>query len=205
MRQGDAPLLAKAHPLGNPRVGSPRGIREPVVRQVQLEAEGPGELRAEQHGGHRDLAVGDFAQRPAVLPFHPDRVMALLREAGVVEGQNAAPHRHHRAQLGPHWRCLPRRVRDEMLQGLIADRVAEPAMHRLHGLPLAVVEEAFEVLTGDRALRLATEAAREPVGEVAESPQERASRPLGHAQKRRKFSTLVQVRNFGSSGTKHWI
>ena len=38
--------------------------------------------------------------------------------------------------------------------------------------------EAFEVLTArDRALRLATEAAREPtLSEVAESPQERASR-----------------------------
>ena len=33
---------------------------------------------------------------------------------------------------------------------LIAARIAQPAMHRLHGLPLAVVEEPVEILAGGR-------------------------------------------------------
>ena len=181
------------------------GIRERVCQQTQLEAEGPGELGAEQHRGHRHLAIGDFPERPAILPLHHDRVSALLWETGVVDGQNAAPHLDHGAQLGPHQSRLPRRVRDELLQGLIADRVAEPSMHRLHGRPLAVVEEPFEVLTGRRALRVATEAARKAIGECAELPQERSSRPLCHALKRIELSTFVQVRNLESSCTKHWI
>ena len=102
MCQGDTPFLAKAQALGYPRLGPPRGIGEPVFRQVELEAEGPGELRAEQHRGHGHLAIGDFAERAAILPLHPDRVFPLLREAGVVEGQNAAPHRYKCAHLGPH-------------------------------------------------------------------------------------------------------
>ena len=71
MRQGDAPLLAKAHPLGNPRGGPPYGIREPVCRHVQLEAEGPGELAVEQHGGHRDLSSWRFSQAPRNTAVSP--------------------------------------------------------------------------------------------------------------------------------------
>ena len=97
------------------------------------------------------------------------------------------------------------RICDELLQGLIADRVAEPSMHRLHGLALAVVEESFEVLTGRRALWVATEAARKPIGECAEPSQERASRPIRHALKRIELSRFVQVPNFGSPRTRYWI
>ena len=96
-------------------------------------------------------------------------------------------------------------IGDELLQGLITDRVAEPAMHRLHGLPLAVVEQALEILRGCRALGVATEAARELVGKLTEPPQERTRRPIRHARKRTKLSKIVQVRNLGSSCTKHWI
>ena len=168
MRQGDPPFLAKAHALGNPRLGPPHGIGEPVRRQVQLEAEGPGELGAEQHRGHRHLAIGECPERPAILPLHAARLVSRLGEAGVVDGQNAAPHRDHGAQLGPHPPRLPRRVRDELLEGLIADRVAEPSMHRRHGLPLAVVEEAFEVLTGGWRLK-------QPAKRSAKAPNRRKS------------------------------
>ena len=92
-----------------------------------------------------------------------------------------------------------------MLQGLIADGVAEPPMHRLHGFPLAVVEQRVEVLTGRVALRVSAEAVREPVGKVSESLQERSNRPLRHALKSTKLSTLVQARRIGSSRTTCWI
>ena len=92
-----------------------------------------------------------------------------------------------------------------MLQGLIAARVAEASMHRLHGLPLAVVEQRVEVLTGRRTLGLPTEAVGEAIGKLSEPLQERSSRPLRHTLKSTKLSTLVQVRKIGSSRTTCWI
>jgi len=62
-------------------------------------------------------------------------------------------------------------------------------MHRLHGLPLAVVEERFEVLTRRLALRMAREAVRELIGKLSEPSQDRSSGKLAHAQKGTKFSS----------------
>ena len=49
----------------------------------------------------------------------------------------------------------------KMLQGLILTRIAQPAMHRLHGLPLAIVEQPVEILTRGVALRLPAAVATE--------------------------------------------
>jgi hypothetical protein len=87
-----------------------------------------------------------------------------------------------------------------MLQGLVADRIAEPSMHRLHGLPLAVVEERGDILARGLALRTAREVASELVGELAKPSQERPSRDLRHAQKRARHSSFAQVRNLESPG-----
>ena len=57
-------------------------------------------------------------------------------------------------------RDLPGRVRDEVLQALIRAGIAQPAVHRLHRLPLAVVEQPLQVPTGVGAVRAATETAR---------------------------------------------
>jgi len=47
-------------------------------------------------------------------------------------------------------------------------------MHGLHGLPLTIVEQPFEVLTGRVPLRLAAEARAELVEELAQASQEGA-------------------------------
>jgi hypothetical protein len=60
----------------------------------------------------------------------------------------------------------------------------QATMHRLHGLPLTVVEQAVEVLTRRVALRLATEARTEPVEELPEALQQRAGRASGHGPQR---------------------
>jgi hypothetical protein len=56
--------------LGNPRLAAARLVGQPVLREIQLERERPRELLAEQHGRHGDLAIGDLAQRAAILPLH---------------------------------------------------------------------------------------------------------------------------------------
>ena len=56
-----------------------------------------------------------------------------------------------------------------MPEGMSADDgIAEPPMHRLHGFPLAVVEERRHVLTGRFALGVAREARGELVGELSD-------------------------------------
>jgi hypothetical protein len=60
-----------------------------------------------------------------------------------------------------------------MLQRLVAPRIAQPAMHRLHGLPLALVEQTAEIATGGLALRAPREAVGELIGKLAE-PRQRA-------------------------------
>ena len=63
-------------------------------------------------------------------------------------------------------------MRDEVLQRLILARLAQPTMHGLHGLPLTVVEQAIEILTGRVPLRLAAEAGAEPIQILAQASQQ---------------------------------
>ena len=76
---------------------------------------------------------------------------------------------HRGAQRRPDVGRLPRRMRDEVLQRLILARLAQPTMHGLHGLPLTVVEQAIEILTGRVPLRLAAEAGAEPIQRLAQA------------------------------------
>ena len=70
-------------------------------------------------------------------------------------------------------------------------------MHRLHRLPLAVVEQPVDVLAGRLALRLATEARTEAVQELAQAPQQRARGPRRHgrsvADPRKKYKFHLRV------------
>src|SRR2546430_10724920 len=102
-------------------------------------------FRSPQRDGRRDLAIRDLAERATVLPNRADRVWALFRKTGAVEDQDAAAFRNHRAQSPPHLRGVPGRVRDEMLEGLIGDRLGHPRQHRLHRLALAVAEDPLDV------------------------------------------------------------
>jgi hypothetical protein len=140
MGQRDAPLLVKPHLRRNLRACSLL-VRDPVLREIQLERERPGEVIAEQDGRDRHLTIGHFAELAAVLAFDADRSLALFGKTRIVDREHAASHRHHVAQASPQSLCLPRRIGDEVLEGLVAGRVAQPSMYRLHGLPLAVVEQ----------------------------------------------------------------
>jgi hypothetical protein len=54
-------------------------------------------------------------------------------------------------------------------------------MHRLHGLPLTIVEEAVDILARRSPLRLSTEARTEAIQILAQSPQQRPRGSGGHA------------------------
>ena len=82
----------------------------------------------------------------------------------------------------PHLRRLPRRVRDEVLHGLVVEEIAQAAVHCLHRLPLAVVEQPVDVLRRGGSLRLPAEARAEPIKELAESLQQRTRRPRRHSR-----------------------
>ena len=53
-------------------------------------------------------------------------------------------------------------------------------MHRLHGLPLAVVEQSLEILTGGVPLWLPAEAGAEPIEVLAQASQQRPRGPRRH-------------------------
>ena len=55
------------------------------------------------------------------------------------------------------------------MRGCLRSRITQASMHRLHGLPLAVVEQAVEILTGGVLLRLSAEAGTEPIEELAQA------------------------------------
>jgi hypothetical protein len=84
-------------------------------------------------------------------------------------------------------------MRDEVRHRLILARIAQPSMHRLHGLPLAVVEQAVEILTGGVPLRLSAEARAEAVQVLAESSQQRARTHWSRVQ-RTELQKKVQAR-----------
>jgi len=79
------------------------------------------------------------------LARDPDRRSALFRKAGPVEDHHAGSFGQDGTETTPHAVGIPRRVRDEVLEGLIGDRLGDASQHRLHRLPLAVAEDALDV------------------------------------------------------------
>jgi hypothetical protein len=72
---------------------------------------------------------------------------------------------------------------------LILPGIAQPAVHRLHRLPLAVVEQPVEILAGRLALGPSAEAAAEAVEELAQASQECPRGPRRHARSVREATT----------------
>lgn len=91
------------------------GVFGPVLRQTQLERQGPGRAMGEQHRRHGDQTLRDLAEYAALLPLDRDRVRSLLREAGLVQGENPCTGRHDLTQAARDPIRDPRGVRDEML------------------------------------------------------------------------------------------
>ncbi len=155
--QGEAPLLLKVHRQGNPRARAAGRIARPVFRHIQRHAERPRALPRPQHGGDGHLAIGHLADGAAILPRHPDRVLALFEPAGVVDDQHAPPHRQEPQQRAPDGRHVPDRVRDEVLQRLIMARIGDAREHRLHGFPATVAQHALHIPPQRQRLRLMME------------------------------------------------
>ena len=128
----------------------------------------------------RDLAIGDLAQRATVLARDADRVRALFGKAGPVEDQDAAPFRNDRSQATPDPARVPRRVRDEVLKGLVRDRLGHARQHRLHRLALAVAEHALHVGPQGHQLRAMPEAALELLEPAHEALDARGRRLVDH-------------------------
>jgi hypothetical protein len=190
--EGDAPFLARRDRVGN--AGGPTiRIGQPLGRQIQIDRQGPRPAGVDQDTRDRHLTVADLAQRAAVLALDTDRVPAWLRQSRVVDRQHAAADRDLRTQLRPYAAGLPRRIGHEVLERLIAARITQVPVHGLHRLSLAVVEQAFDVLTGRRPLRAAAEAAAERIQERAQAREEHAGRGVIHATQRRDFARSVQA------------
>ena len=100
-RERQAPFLVEPERHGN----APALTRlwgQPLLGNVQCGPQHPGAHAGPQRCGDRHLAVGDLAQRPAVLAGHGDRAPALLRETRPIENQYGRALRNHRAELAPH-------------------------------------------------------------------------------------------------------
>ena len=73
---------------GTPARAEPLRIAGPALGQEQAQADADRHLGAGQCERDQNLAVGPFAELAAVLPLHPDRVLALLHQRGVVDNQH---------------------------------------------------------------------------------------------------------------------
>src|SRR6516225_8414921 len=82
--------------LGNTRLLAALGILGPFLRQIQPIGDRQAGMFIGNRQRHSDLAVGLLAQLPAILMFHPHRVLALFGEARVIND----PHFDRAMALG---------------------------------------------------------------------------------------------------------
>lgn len=131
------------------------------------------------------------------MPLQARRLRALLRPPPVVERQAPRAHRDGSAQLRPDARGVPRRMGDEVLERLRVAWIAETPVHSLQRLPLAVPEQAVDVLRGRVPLRLAAEARTELIKALAQSSRQRA-RGLSSREQRTERRAPVQAKSLRS-------
>jgi len=201
-RQRELPLRAEHDAVGN---AGPHALarRQPGLGQVEVRAHKPGTHTGPQRDGHRDLAVGRLAERPAVLPGDADRGRALLGETRAVENQHAAALGDDGAQSRPQRLGVPRRMRDEVLKRLVGPGIAQAGPHRFHRLAATVVEQAGDVAPHRPALTLPTEAVFEEL-----QPRHQPTQPCGRcaiehcAARYRQDGALTNAKNRSHSFAK---
>ena len=81
-----------------------------------------------------------------------------------------------------------------MLQALRGTGIAEPSVHRLHRLPLAVVEQSLQVPAGVGAVPLATETPGELIEKRPQARQQRARPGIRHTSEGTESAVFVQVK-----------
>ena len=208
-QQGEhvAPFLLKANRRWDPRLLAALG-GQPRVGQIQGRPQKPRAHAGPQRDGGGDLAIRDLAQRAAVLPRHPDRVRPLFRKARAIENQDPAPFRNDGAQPAPDPLGIPWCVRDEMLKGLVRDRLGHARQHRLHRLPLAVAEDALDVAAQRQQLRAMAKAAFELLQPSDQSLNARRGRVVDHRVARYQTigkSTMSSIQITHETRTNQWI
>src|SRR5512142_2252181 len=177
---GDAGPRAAATGPGRPgRVGQRLVIpgsraEQPPVRR------GRGVLVHQVHADG-DLAVGDLAQRPGVLPGHARRGRPVLGEAGVIDHQR--PHRlagrEPPRDIPPHGNIAPGRGGDELLQPLMVH--AQPRRHRPHRLAPPIGQQPAHIQLPGRPLVLPRQPAEHLRGEIQQPGPDLRDLLRGHA------------------------
>ena len=192
-RQRLTPFLLEGRAGRNLCPRAPVGVAEPRFREIQQRTGHPRAHAGPERGRRRDLAIRDLAQRTTVLTRHADRMGALFGKTGAVDDQYAAALGQHLEETPPDPVGVPRRVRDEMLKALVADRVRDAGQHRLHRFAIAVAEDAVHVRPQ-----------REPLCAMAEAPLKRfepANQAL-HARGRRAIDHRAPAYRIHTIGTR---
>jgi hypothetical protein len=105
---------------------------------------------------------------------------ALFGKAGAVDDQHAASLGQHVEEPPPDPIGVPRRVRDEMLKPLVADRMGDAGQHRLHRFSIAVAEYAVHVRPQGEPLRAMAEAALKRFEPANQALNARGRRAIDH-------------------------
>src|SRR5207248_10361866 len=105
---------------------------------------------------------------------------ALFRETRPVENQDTRALRHPLAQSRPERLGIPRRMREEMLEGLIGAGVAEARPHGFHRLATTVAQQAGHLPTQRTTLAPPTEVAFEQLQPDQQSLQPRGRGVIQH-------------------------
>ena len=134
------------------------GVGDPLVGQIQRRPQQVGPDACPQRRGDRHLTIGDLPQRPAILARHTDRVGPLFRKARAVENQQTFAFGKHGPQATPDGVGVPRRIGDEVLEGLVGSGLGHPRQHRFHRFARAVAEQPLHVPSQRKHLRAVAEA-----------------------------------------------
>ena len=93
---------------------------------------------------HQRLAIGGLAKRRSILRSHTDRVLALLRQRGVVDHQHGIAATDEPICLNKqfcfHWRRIPDPARNEVVQLIIFPK-RKTLRHRLNAFAIARADQ----------------------------------------------------------------
>jgi hypothetical protein len=178
--QSQLPFRRESHRRRNLGLRA-RSRRQPFLGQIQGRPQQPRSRPGPQRDGDRGLTIRHLAARAAVLPRDADRGRALFGETRAVENQDPAALRHPRAQPFPEHLGVPRRMRNEMLKGLIRAGIAEAGPHGFHRLAPTVAQQARHIPTQRAALTLPTEVLLEQLQPDQQSLQPRRRRAIQHS------------------------
>ena len=160
-----------------------RRIFHPRRRQVEPPGERAAHLRGAKVQAHRDLAVGQLAERAAILPGHADGRLARFGKGSLIDHPNlrlAQGIDHLLRQRALHLLDRPGALAGKLPQGLHVG--AHARRHRLDGLALAIEQQAFEILARPMAPLAAPERGEQLVEKSRESSIEGRKRFWSHGR-----------------------